>query len=203
LGIIDFKPRAGVLYPLGALRSLVAILLFTTGGLLAAEPGDPPRTNNRPTSDKGDRLSRSPIPVPAREARPLPVPSRPTLVPIIQVQQWLADWQSRLKLDDWKIEARFVRSADLRPNTLGNVKWDRDKKTATIRILDPADYDLPAARIPSDVENTIVHELVHIRLCSLPADRKDPKVEEAVVNPIVDALLETERRGQKVAGGTQ
>ena len=39
-----------------------------------------------------------------------------------QVDAWVRLWQQRLRLDDWKIEARIVRSTDLKPDTLGNLK---------------------------------------------------------------------------------
>ena len=108
-----------------------------------------------------------------------------------QVRRWLADWQHRLKLDDWKIEARIVRIWELKPDTLGNVKWNRDKRSAVIRVLNPVDYDLPADKIAADIENTVVHELLHVRLSSLPKDKGNPKVEEGVVNSIAQALLDS------------
>jgi hypothetical protein len=38
-----------------------------------------------------------------------------------------------------------------------------------------------------------------VRLSALANDRRDPKIEEAVVNPIVDALLDSVRRGGDLA----
>src|SRR6267142_2813186 len=45
-------------------------------------------------------------------------------------------WQKRLNLQDWNVSVLVVRSADLKPKTLGNIHWDLDKKSATIRVLD-------------------------------------------------------------------
>src|SRR5689334_760135 len=85
-----------------------------------------------------------------------------------QVHEWLQTWQARLRLQDWRIEVRVVRESELKPETLGNLRWNSETRTATIRILDPADYDLPPARIPQDMEMTIVHELIHLHLSVLP-----------------------------------
>ena len=52
-------------------------------------------------------------------------------------------WQKRLNLEEWKISVVVVRAGDLKAKTVGNIHWDRDKKTAVIKVLDPADYNLP------------------------------------------------------------
>ena len=111
------------------------------------------------------------------------------LVTEIQVDSWLKAWQKRLHLDDWRIEARIVRSTDLKPETLGNLKWNVVNHTATIKVLNPVDYELAATEIPEDIEYTIVHELVHLQLSVLPRDLNKKDVEESVVNKISDALM--------------
>jgi len=108
------------------------------------------------------------------------------------VDRWLHVWQNRLALDEWKIEARIVRQNDLNPDTLGNLKWNSLHHTATIKVLDPRDYDMPPAQIPQDMERTVVHELVHLELAVLPRDGS-PKVEERVVNRVTEALLGLDR----------
>jgi len=110
----------------------------------------------------------------------------------VRVDGWLRVWQSRLALDDWKIDAHIVRQTDLNPDTLGNLKWNSLHHTATIKVLDPRDYDMPAEQIPQDIERTVVHELVHLELSVLPRD-SSPKVEERVVNRMTEALLNLDR----------
>jgi len=106
-----------------------------------------------------------------------------------QVEQWLRMWQARLALTDWNVEVRIVRSSELNPDTLGHLKWNAGDHTATIKVLSPLDYDLPADEIPSDMERTVVHELVHLQLSVLP--RNGSKItEEQVVNRITEALLQ-------------
>jgi hypothetical protein len=110
-----------------------------------------------------------------------------------QIAGWVKVWQKRLHLEDWQIEAHIVRPSDLRPDTLGNLKWNTANRTAAIKVLSPVDYDLPAADVVEDMEYTIVHELVHLQLSVLPRDLNRKDVEETVVNKISDALMVLER----------
>ena len=122
-------------------------------------------------------------------APPSKPPVRLPAVSQAEVDQWLKNWQKRLSLDDWDIGAQIVRSSDLRPDTLGNLKWNSATKTATVRVLNPLDYDLPASEIPTDIEYTVVHELIHLQLAALPRDPASKNIEEKVVNRISEALF--------------
>ena len=106
----------------------------------------------------------------------------------------LAVWQQRLKLDDWKISIVMAHPSDLKPRTLGNIHWDADKKTAMIRVLDASDYQLGCRDMLDDMEFTVVHELIHLELSSLPRSEASRRDEEFAVNQIADALLKLERR---------
>jgi hypothetical protein len=112
----------------------------------------------------------------------------------------LVSWQKRLNLEDWKISIQVARASDLKPRTLGNIHWDTDKKTATIHVLDPADYKLPFPDVLADVEFTVVHELIHLELAPVlaPLQRNDAnrREEEHAVNHMTDALLHLEREGK-------
>ncbi len=110
-----------------------------------------------------------------------------------QVDDWTKNWQNRLDLNEWSITTLIVRVADLKPDTLGNLKWNSSNKTAVIKVLNPLDYDLPAPEIPTDIEYTIVHELIHLQLSVLPHDGSSKMVEEKVVNRISEALFQLEK----------
>jgi hypothetical protein len=110
-----------------------------------------------------------------------------------QIASCVRVWQHRLRLDDWKIETRIVRANELKPDTLGNLKWNSISRTAIIKVLSPLDYDIPVADIPEDMEYTVVHELVHLQLSALPRDLNRRDVEEQVVNKISDALMTLEK----------
>jgi hypothetical protein len=105
------------------------------------------------------------------------------------VDQSLQTWQARLDLKDWKIAVDLVRPRDLEPKTLGNIHWDIDTKEATIRVLSAYDYSLATPAMLDDMEFTIVHELIHLHLASLPHTSDSVMPEEHAVNEIAGALL--------------
>lgn len=109
----------------------------------------------------------------------------------------LSVWQKRLNLEDWNISLLVARSTDLKPKTLGNIHWDSEKKTAVLRVLDPADYKLPFNEMLQDIEFTVVHELIHLELAPVlsPLQRNDAnrREEEHAVNHMAEALLKLDR----------
>ncbi|HWB83343.1 MAG TPA: hypothetical protein VG675_04330 [Bryobacteraceae bacterium] len=113
------------------------------------------------------------------------------------VNQKLAIWQKRLNLDDWKITIVMSHPSDLRPKTLGNIHWDADTRTAVIRVLDAADYTLPQQDMLDDMEFTVVHELIHLELSSLPRSQASRSDEEHAVNRLAQALLDLDRRDRR------
>jgi hypothetical protein len=110
------------------------------------------------------------------------------------VNERLAVWQQRLNLQDWKISIIMSHPTDLKPKTLGNIHWDADKKSAVIRVLDASDYKLSYHDMLDDMEFTVVHELIHLELSSLPRSEASRREEEHAVNQMADALLKLDRR---------
>jgi hypothetical protein len=114
----------------------------------------------------------------------------------------LALWQKRLNLQDWNISLVVSRATELKPKTLGNIHWDSDKKTATLRVLDPADYKMAFNDMLQDVEFTVVHELIHLELSPVlsPLQRNDAnrREEEHAVNHMADALLKLDRANKAI-----
>jgi len=106
-------------------------------------------------------------------------------------------WQKRLNLQDWNISVAVVRSNELKPKTLGNIHWDSDRKTAVIRVLDPAEYQMPFQDMLDDMEFTVVHELIHLELSPVLSqfsrNEANRREEEHAVNHMADALLKLER----------
>lgn len=102
-------------------------------------------------------------------------------------------WQNRMNLKAWDLRVQLTRASQLEPRTLGNIHWDTDTKIATISVLSPADYNLPDDEMLSDMEVTIVHELVHLELASLPRSDASRRTEEHAVNEIAAALLRLAR----------
>jgi hypothetical protein len=105
----------------------------------------------------------------------------------------LHNWQKRLDLQDWNISVVMSRASELKPKTLGNIHWDLEKKTAVIRVLDPADYHMAFPDMLEDMEFTVVHELIHLGIAPVLSDlqRTDAnrREEEHAVNHMAAALL--------------
>jgi hypothetical protein len=110
------------------------------------------------------------------------------------VKAKLQFWQQRLNLQKWEISAKLVRSTSLKPKTLGNIHWDAATMQATIDVQSSYDYELPLQEMLDDMEFTVVHELVHLQLSSLPRSEASRSAEEHAVNEITQALLNLAKR---------
>jgi hypothetical protein len=110
------------------------------------------------------------------------------------VTQALATWQDRLNLKDWDIKVDLVRPSALEPKTLGNIHWDTNTRQASIGVLSAYDYTLPTPAMLEDMEFTVVHELIHLHLASLPRSDASRGVEERAVNELARALLRLAKR---------
>jgi len=106
-------------------------------------------------------------------------------------------WQKRLNLKEWNISVVVSRATELKAKTVGNIHWDREKKTAVIRVLDPADYDMALEPMLKDIEFTVVHELIHLEMVPILSDlqrsAENRLEEEHAVNHLADALLKLDR----------
>jgi hypothetical protein len=105
------------------------------------------------------------------------------------VEKSLRTWQDRMSLNDWKIDVKLVRANTLEPDTLGNIHWDTTVKQAKIEVLSSYDYPMTEDAMLKDMEFTVVHELVHLDLASLPRSKASRRTEEHAVNQLADALL--------------
>jgi hypothetical protein len=110
------------------------------------------------------------------------------------LEERLALWQKRLALQDWKISIEMARPSELKPSTLGNIRWDASDRTAVIRVLHPQEYRLACPAMITDMEFTVVHELIHLELSSLPRSQASRLDEERAVNRIAEALLTLDGR---------
>jgi hypothetical protein len=59
--------------------------------------------------------------------------------------------------------------------------------------LNASDYQMPFQATLNDLEFTIVHELIHLELVSLPRSEASRSDEEYAINHLADALLQSER----------
>jgi len=127
----------------------------------------------------------------------IPIDAPPRNTTETYLQQRLDLWKERLRLQGWSVSLVVSQQSDLRAGTLGNVHWDPDKKTAVIRVLESSDsQDLPAPAELTAMEDTIVHELVHLELASLPKTDASRSAEEFAVNHLAEALLALDRKNE-------
>jgi hypothetical protein len=125
---------------------------------------------------------------------PIPRKSEQRLTQEYFAREKVFVWQRRLKLEDWHITVLVSRASELKPDTLGNIHWDADTKSAVIRVMDAVDYKLSFDAVLKDVENTVVHELLHLELASLPHSEASRSTEERAVSRITEALLLMQQR---------
>jgi hypothetical protein len=110
-----------------------------------------------------------------------------------QLEQICRRWQQRLGLQDWDIDVEFVRPGEMDgDNHQGEIEWHVQKRTAVMRVMDPVCYPRNRRR-DYNVEETIVHELLHLVLVHWPVDRsRDPvmnTLHEQAVEQLTRALV--------------
>lgn len=114
-----------------------------------------------------------------------------------KLEERLAYWQKKLNLLDWQFEVNICRARDMKENCAGSINWTLSNKMALISILNPIDYPEDAMGV-QDMENTLVHELLHIHLAPLNDDYSQNEhytlFEEWAICSIAGALIELERK---------
>lgn len=115
-----------------------------------------------------------------------------------QLQEKCAKWQKILRLQDWILNVSIRRERDFcTKESNAEIIPSLPKRMATIRIIDPVDYD-PNQSEPQDMELSLVHELLHIHLFQLFADREDEMrlvAEEQAIEAISRGLIALSRQG--------
>ena len=98
-------------------------------------------------------------------------------------------WVEKLGLTDWIIKFQYnVEPEDMAlEDACGCTSYVEVGKTAIIQILNPDRYRYPVE--PFDIERTIVHELLHLKLCLLDGD--DDPVRARVHHQLVDELAKS------------
>lgn len=75
-----------------------------------------------------------------------------------ELRRLCREWQDRLGLAHWHIDAEIVRGAEIDDN-LGQVDVAIERECALVRLKTHEDYH---SAFPYDIEQTLVHELLHI-----------------------------------------
>lgn len=94
-------------------------------------------------------------------ARAPAAPTNPVLPEhLLAFDRYLVKWQALLGLTDWRI----VRSPKPTKN-MADVEIHHKDRLARIRV--GADFGAATPVTPASIENTVVHELLHVALCEL------------------------------------
>lgn len=104
-------------------------------------------------------------------------------------------WQEILGLAQWNCEVRVVRQREMTGDNQGELHVYDVHTRALIRLLDPLDWDGGTMKMVQDMETTLVHELVHLRLHALiPNDKNEHRdmLEEQAVDSLATALVRLE-----------
>ena len=101
----------------------------------------------------------------------------------------LDEWSQRLGLKDWYI----VLETDVKPDELmmensdGCVEYEETIKSARIQIIDEK-LRSPSLR-PFNFEETLVHELLHLKFCLLERGKNwEKKLQLRLLHQIVDDI---------------
>lgn len=119
-----------------------------------------------------------------------------------------AEWQKRLRLQDWRVKVKYVRMCEMsdRDDRNGECLWNIAAKSATIRVLLPEHRNVssgPAGvnddEYATDEEMTLVHELVHLHLADWwdtnGTDDLHKRALENAVYALSEALVLAKREG--------
>lgn len=112
-----------------------------------------------------------------------------------QANRRCAYWQKRLNISDWHVKVKIVRSAKMsHGSSMGEVDIFDQKSMAIVKLLDPIDWDGTPMIPKQDMELTLVHELLHIRLYNVNTRsvvKTSVVLEEQAINALAWALAGT------------
>lgn len=115
------------------------------------------------------------------------------------LQQLCIYWQKKLRLQDWDIHLSIERRHNMDiENTTACSTYNICAKKAWIQILDPIDYHTNG--FYQDIEQSLIHELIHLHFSPLSIDysnEKCPWYMEAGIDAIATSLVEINRVKKK------
>jgi hypothetical protein len=128
-------------------------------------------------------------------------------VTLEELQQRLTYWQGVLRIQDWRITLRWATWHELGPKADAHVEPSHYQKEALITLLCQEHYDADdwGVRQVWDPERMLLHELLHLVMAAWqPAyDSPEDLALEQAINHLAGALLDLDRRAQKLLEGAQ
>lgn len=112
-----------------------------------------------------------------------------------QLQRVGKIWKKRLGLQRWRISIGIVRRWELEGN-IAKTSYSMERNDASIKLSDPIDYiEYP---IPYDMEQTLIHELLHLKFCAIydPQSEHERRDWESLVEDLSWCLIEAWRQDE-------
>lgn len=113
-----------------------------------------------------------------------------------QMEERVRYWQDKLSLRDWVVDIVFERGFNMGVNT-AFITIVEDHRRARIKMTVPGDYN-PASLLPYDMEQVIVHELLHIHFWPLTKTLGDNMAEEQAIQAISCAMVNLDRKAEEI-----
>lgn len=95
-------------------------------------------------------------------------------------------WQTLLRLDDWDIELSVVKGYE-GPGSYAFIRHEERSKVAALFLVDLRDWQ-PGTVSVDGLEDTIIHELLHLRVRESGYDYDEEK-EEKLVHQLARSFL--------------
>ena len=112
------------------------------------------------------------------------------------MEELLREWQKILGLEDWTIVLEDDLFELFLPDCAGCTEWSEVGKTAKIQLIAREAY---GDRImPYDKEKTLVHELLHLKLCFL--QETENELQNRIVHQLIDDLAKSFIKAKRKEG---
>ena len=116
-----------------------------------------------------------------------------------QLDKKLKYWQKILSLRDWDIRAEIVPLNTMsNPSHAGEIEWDLQGRAASLTLVREQDYPSDAVD-KTDIETTLVHELLHLHLAAIRSKYGDCEnyvlFEEQAINALAKGYIKLHRKG--------
>ena len=111
------------------------------------------------------------------------------------------EWVKRLGFQDWRIDLAWKCKPEetIIPGVVGASHFVEETKMAEITILDKQYYESDSKAFSFDFEETLVHELMHLKVCLLV--QKDNDLQARMMHQLIDDMakaLVNAKRNEKI-----
>ena len=109
-------------------------------------------------------------------------------------------WKTKLRLNDWNVTVRYAKQEEFEDGDgQGQNNWNLHSRSSEILILHPDEYspaDYPNS-VPQDIEDCLVHELLHLHLATWNTKNRAEEVHlEQAVEAMTGSMIALRRRSK-------